>query len=63
MTVREVRTEKVEDIASHHLGVHTLDEQGIDRDWHSLNVVNIRRALEKAFDAGREYALDEDKTS
>lgn len=43
------------EIARVHLNVETLQEQGCDRlDFHDVSVEGIKRALNAAYDAGRE---------
>jgi hypothetical protein len=43
----------VKDIAKEHLGLETLEAQGLDRlDFHDLSVWQIKKALQEAFYAG-----------
>jgi|LakMenEpi03Aug12_release.lakeMendotaPanAssembly.Ray.scaffolds.fasta_scaffold19238_11 hypothetical protein len=45
--------EIVKDIAKEHLGLETLEAQGLDRlDFHDLSVWQIKKALQEAFYAG-----------
>jgi len=52
-------SDKIKRIASEILGIKTLDVQGRDAlDFHDLNVVLIKDALEAAFKAGQESKIE-----
>lgn len=51
------KAEKLARIAFQELGVETLEVRGRDSlDFHDLSVASIKRALERAFEAGRASA-------
>lgn len=48
------KAKEIDKIAKDVLGIETLTVQGRDSlDFHDLNVVLLREALEAAYDAGR----------
>lgn len=56
--------EAADQIAAEILNIRTLEDRGRDRlDFHDLHVANIRRALEAAFNAGVETALQAAETA
>jgi hypothetical protein len=51
----DTRDETIKSIARSILGLETLQLRGRDRlDFHDLSVSRIKRALEAAFEAGRQ---------
>ena len=47
------------DIANKVLGLHTLETQNTDEDFHEVAVWLLREALSQAYEAGRRAAKDE----
>ena len=51
----EAKTEAIKKIANHYLAIETLETRNSDElDFHDLLIGNIKKALEEAYDAGRQ---------
>ena len=48
------RDKLFEKIAKEHLSIETLKTRGLDRlDFHEVNILKLKNALEAAYEAGR----------